>query len=192
VAHPDVIQALASRLLDLDDLGDLGELVIEFRANRNGGTHAAGCSSLRAHATELRSVTLAEYRAAEPELHPCTRCDGGFPEITDDQAQRAAGLVVNWKARLAEEREKIAAARLAAEERQRADAVDERAHEILLGLGWLRAKDREAAANYSDQAVTATALLCMRSIRDDHLRTPGSDGDLRLPSRHRTRLQALR
>lgn len=157
MAHPDVIQALASRLLDLDDLGDLGELVIEFRANRNGGTHAAGCGSLRAQAAELRSVTLAEYRAAEPELHPCTRCGGGFPEITDDQARRAADLVASWKARLAEEHEKITAARLAAEERQRADAIDERAHEILLGLGWLRAKEREAAAKYSDQAVSATA-----------------------------------
>jgi hypothetical protein len=67
----------------------------------------------------------------------------------------ADDLAILWKAKLAEEREKAVAARLAEEEMKRADAIDKRAHEIASGWEWVRAKELERAAELSDQAVSA-------------------------------------
>lgn len=75
-ARPEVLQAQAARLLSLDELDELADLVIEFRANRNCGTDVASCRNLRAQATAPQSRIIAEYRAAEPELHPYARCGG--------------------------------------------------------------------------------------------------------------------
>lgn len=156
VAPPDVLQALTSRLLSLDELGELADLVIEFRANRNGGTHVENCRSLRAQATAMQSRTIAEYRTVEPELRPCASCGGGSFALTDDQVQPADDLVNLWKAKLAEEREKAVAARLAEEEKKRADAIDKRAGSIVMGWKWELARELERAAGYSDQAISAT------------------------------------
>jgi hypothetical protein len=156
---PDIVQALTSRLLSLDELGELADLVIEFRANRNGGTHAENCRSLRTQATATQYRSIAEYRVAEPELRPCANCGGGSFTLADDHVLSAESLVDLWKARLVEEREKAVAARLAEEEKNRADAVDKRAQEITWGWEWVLAKEMERAADYSDQLISA-AVPC--------------------------------
>jgi hypothetical protein len=155
MTQPEVIQALTSRLLSLDELGELADLVIEFRANRNGGTHVASCRNLRAQAAAQQSLTVTEYRAAESELRPCARCGGGSFALAEGHVQAADALVGLWKAKLAEEREQAMAARLAEHEKKRADAVDERAFEIVTGWEWQRSKELEHAADYSDQAISA-------------------------------------
>lgn len=154
-AHSEVIQALTSRLLSPDELGELAGLVIEFRANRNGGTHVDSCRSLRPQATALQSLTIAEYRATTPQLRPCALCGGAGFALADSHVHVADALIDLWKTRLAEERERAVAARLAEEEKKRADAIDERADWIVMGWEWRRAKELKRAADYSDQPISA-------------------------------------
>jgi hypothetical protein len=68
MASPDVIQALTSRLLSLDEPGDLADLVTEFRANRNGGAHAIASGGERTRAKELERTVdpAAAARRAAP------------------------------------------------------------------------------------------------------------------------------
>jgi hypothetical protein len=161
MADREVIKALTSRLLNLGELGELADLVIEFRANRSGGTHAPSCHNLRKQATEPQMLTVAEYRASEPELHACALCGGGAPTtLTDSQAQLTDALVGLWKTKQAEEREKAVAARLAGEEKRQADAIDERAAGIVMGWEWEIDRELTAAIGYPEEAVSAVAACC--------------------------------
>ncbi|HEX4833357.1 MAG TPA: hypothetical protein VH478_19935 [Trebonia sp.] len=48
--HRELIEVLSARLLTRAELGDLGDLTITFRANRNGGAHVPDCKSVSAKA----------------------------------------------------------------------------------------------------------------------------------------------
>ncbi len=43
LVDPEAIRVLSSPLLGDDEIGELASLTITFRANQNGGTHAAEC-----------------------------------------------------------------------------------------------------------------------------------------------------
>jgi hypothetical protein len=198
-ASPDVIHMLTSPLLTDGEIGELAGLAITLRANQNGGTHVVGCRNLSSKAGDAESVTIAAYRAADPERHPCRVCGGGtIASLSAEQDEQVAALGVVWKSRLEQEREKAAAQRRWEELTRRADVVDERARRIVDGWHWDLEKEREAAKGYPAESVSAPVtcrdcgataditfepralqvrFTCSQDAEHGFLRLPGDEDD---------------
>jgi arsenite methyltransferase len=71
-------RVLSSQLPGDDEIGELAGVTITFRANQNGGTHAADCRHVSMKAAEAETMSLAAFRAAASEGHPCRECGGGI------------------------------------------------------------------------------------------------------------------
>jgi hypothetical protein len=160
LAYPEAAQALCSPLLSDDEIGELAGLAITFRANQNGGAHAAGCRYISAKAADAETMTIAAFRAADPGRRPCRACGGGIMEpLSAEQREQVQALILVWQARLERERQdEEARFRLLAQVR-RADVIDERARRIIDGWDWYLDREREAAAGFPD-SVLSSAVTC--------------------------------
>jgi len=87
------IRVLSSSLLSEDEIGELVGLTITFRANQNGGTHAAGCRHVSVRAADAETLTIAAFRTAGSGRRPCQACGGGIlASLSAEQRERIAGL----------------------------------------------------------------------------------------------------
>jgi hypothetical protein len=135
-------------------------LTITFRANQNGGTHAAGCRHVSARAADTETLTIAAFRAAGSGKRPCQACGGGIlASLSAEQRERIAGLVPGLETRLQQERENAAARRRMQELIRRADAIDERARRIVDGWHWYLEHEKDAAAAYP-AGVESAGVAC--------------------------------
>jgi hypothetical protein len=147
---------LSSPLLSDEEIGELANLTITFRANQNGGTHAAGCRHVSARAMDAETLTIAAFRTAGSGRRPCQACGGGIlASLSAEQRERIAGLGPVLETRLQQKRENAAARRRMQELIRRADAIDERARRIVDGWHWYLEHEREAAAGYPVGVVSA-------------------------------------
>ena len=156
LADPEAIRVLSSPLLGDDEIGELASLTITFRANQNGGTHAAECRHVSVRAAGAETLTIAAFRAAGSGRHSCQACGGGIlAPLSAKQRGRIAGLAPVLESRLQQERENAAARRRMQELIRRADTVDERARRIVDGWHWHLESEKAAAAGYPAGAVSA-------------------------------------
>jgi hypothetical protein len=134
-ADPEAIRVLSSPLLSDDEIGELAGLTVTFRANQNGGTHAAGCRHVSVRAADAETLTIVAFRAAGSGRLPCRACGGGIlAPLSAGERERIAVLAPVLESRLQRERDSAAARRRMQELIRRADTVDERASRIVDGL----------------------------------------------------------
>lgn len=156
LADPEAIRVLSSPLLSDDEIGELASLTITFRANQNGGTHAAGCRHVSARAADAETLTIAAFRTAGSGRRPCQACGGGIlASLSAEQRKQIAGLAPVLGTRLQQERENAAARRRMQELIRRADAIDERARQIVDGWHWYLEREKDAAAGYPATVMSA-------------------------------------
>lgn len=147
---------LSSPLLSDDEIGELADLTVTFRANQNGGTHAAGCRHVSVRAAGAETLTIAAFRAAGSGRLPCRACGGGIlAPLSAGERERIAVLAPVLESRLQRERESAAARRRMQELIRRADTVDERARRVVDGWHWYLEREKDAAAGYPATAVSA-------------------------------------
>jgi len=205
LADPEAIRMLSSPLLSDDEIGELASLTITFRANQNGGTHAAGCRHVSVRAADAETLTIAAFRAAGSGRRPCQACGGGIlAPLSAEQGERIAGLAPVLEARLQQERENVAARRRMQELIRRADMVDERARRIVDGWHWYLDSEKDAAAVHPASVVSAdvacpacggvaavtfepralrVSFTCPEDAAHGYFQIPGEDGDP-LPTWH--------
>jgi hypothetical protein len=156
LAEPEAIRILSSPLLSDDEIGELASLTITFRANQNGGTHAAACRNVSVKAADAETRTIAAFRTAGSGRRPCQACGGGIlAPLSAEQREQITGLAPVLDTRLQQERENAAARRRMQELIHRADVIDERARRIVDGWHWHLEREKETVAGYPAAVVSA-------------------------------------
>ena len=166
MAHSELLQAICSPLLGLDEIDHLAESTITFRANQNGNAHSPSCHTVRSKATATQIMTVAQFREAADYFAGCRFCGGGIlTPAVDELSEPAHGLIEAWRSRAAAERAREAERRRAAAEeesaRRRADEIDKRARDIIFGWKWDIERELPKASGYPE-ATSAVAVTCSK------------------------------
>jgi hypothetical protein len=156
---PGTMEILVSPLLTLEEIGgDLAEVIVTLRVNSSGVAHTPACRHVSEKAPPVAAMTVAAFRQAGPEWRVCRTCGGGVLQpLSAGQRERLRALVPLWESGLKREREATAARRHTRELARRADAVDQRARDIVHAWEWKLDKERRIASDYPAEIVSAAA-----------------------------------
>ncbi|MUN35432.1 zinc ribbon domain-containing protein [Actinomadura litoris] len=144
MAKPLTMELLSSPLLSLDEIGSaLTGLSVTVRISTSGVTHAPQCRQVGKRTPAEETMTARELRA-RGEVRPCRTCGGALvEELSRAQAEQFEKLVPILERRREQAREAELARREEERRTSRADAIDERASDIV--NGWDRAIGKRRA-----------------------------------------------